>query len=251
MLNLEKAKIINILKLLAHEGRTSFVIRNRVAGEMTLTIEKALTWNQVLDIVLEMSGLRKVTEEKNTLQIVPADFRGQADPTGPNKPFDIQINGLVYEEPALASMPLILFYIRQVSDEDKMYDTGIFRIKQFGGKHQFVELGSGRYAVNSEIKGRRIHRNLVMSPQSVVKSKQIAEIVKKNLNRIYRNEFDSLFWTTANPVLRKRTAKQRGLKIWPIPDIIETPEPPLRQSEIAAPNLKSWEIIPLKKNNKK
>ncbi len=62
-LNLHDADIRNLFKILADVSGENFAIDKEVTGRVTLTLDRPVPWDQVLDLVLKMNRLEKRVEE--------------------------------------------------------------------------------------------------------------------------------------------------------------------------------------------
>lgn len=62
-LNLHDADIRNLFKIIADVSGENFAIDKEVTGRVTLTLDKPVPWDQVLDLVLKMNRLEKRVED--------------------------------------------------------------------------------------------------------------------------------------------------------------------------------------------
>lgn len=71
-LDFYETDIKNVFRILRQVSNENFAVDKDVTGNVTLSLEKPVPWDQVLDLVLKMNGLGK-TKENNVIRIATLD----------------------------------------------------------------------------------------------------------------------------------------------------------------------------------
>jgi type IV pilus assembly protein PilQ len=108
----------NVFRILKEVSGQNFAIDKEVAGKVTLSLEKPLPWDQVLDLVLKMNGLGK-TMEGDVIRISTMATLQQEEKVLADK-------RKAYYEARLMESHVTAFFTLSYADAEEVYNNAIY-----------------------------------------------------------------------------------------------------------------------------
>jgi type IV pilus assembly protein PilQ len=168
----------NVFRILKEVSGQNFAIDKDVAGKVTLSLEKPLPWDQVLDLVLKMNQLGK-TEEGDVIRI-------STMATLASEERQLAEKRVAYYKAKLMESHITAFFTLNYADAEEVYRSGILPL--YGARPDTATLGvkatpgEADKTGNQEFSGSVSvdkRRNMLIVTDTPAAVKRIKELVEK------------------------------------------------------------------------
>jgi type IV pilus assembly protein PilQ len=168
--------IKNVFRILKEVSGRNFAIDKEVSGKVTLSLEKPLPWDQVLDLILKMNQLGKTTEGDVIRISTLATLQKEET--------ELDKKRKAYYEARLRESHITAFFTLSYADADEVFKNAIFPLYSAGRAENVygVRADASIREYNQEFSGTVSvdkPRNMIIVTDTPAAVKRIKEIIQK------------------------------------------------------------------------